>query len=74
MADARIGIELAGAAPGYLAAVDDFHVLRDVRVGDALRVEVAIVRIFAGAILFRTRALVDGTLCAEGRLTLALPR
>ena len=40
----------------------------------ALRVEVAIVRIFAGAILFRTRALVDGTLCAEGRLTLALPR
>jgi len=55
-------LELAGAAPGYLAAVDHFHV------------EVAIVRIFAGAILFRTRALVDGMLCAEGRLTLALPR
>src|SRR5262249_50102343 len=42
-------LEFAGATPGYLAAVDDFRVLRDVRVGDALRVEVAIVRIFAGA-------------------------
>jgi 3-hydroxymyristoyl/3-hydroxydecanoyl-(acyl carrier protein) dehydratase len=67
-------LEIAGAAPGYLAAVDDFRVLRDVRVGDALRVEATIVRVFAGAILFRTRALVDGTVCAEGRLTLALPR
>ena len=67
-------LELAGATSGYLAAVDDFRMLRDVRVGDALRIEVAIVRIFAGAILFRTRGLVDGTVCAEGRLTLALPR
>ena len=46
----------------------------EVRAGDALRVEAEIVRIFAGAVLFRGRALVDGAVCAEGRLTLALPR
>jgi hypothetical protein len=32
------------------------------------------VRHFAGAILLRGRALVDGKLCAEGRITLKPPR
>jgi 3-hydroxymyristoyl/3-hydroxydecanoyl-(acyl carrier protein) dehydratase len=60
--------------PGYLAAVDDFRVLTPVRVGDALRVEVEILRHFQAATQMRGRLLVDGALCAEGRLTLALPR
>ena len=61
-------------AVGYLAAVDDFRVHGEVRAGDALRVEVEIVRHFASAVLVKGRALVDGALRAEGRLTLALPR
>ena len=61
-------------AVGYLAAVDDFRVHGEVRVGDALRVEVEVVRVFASAVLLRGRALVDGTIRAEGRFTLALPR
>ena len=44
------------------------------RVGDALRVEVEILRVFATAVLMRGRALVDGAVRAEGRFTLALPR
>ena len=36
--------------------------------------EVEVVRVFASAVLVRGRALVDGALRAEGRLTLALPR
>ncbi len=63
----------AGAG-GYLAAVDDFRVLEEVRVGDAMRVEIEVVRNFAGAVLLRGRALVDGRLCAEGRITLKPPR
>ena len=63
----------AGAG-GYLAAVDDFRVLEDVRVGDEMRIEVEVVRYFAGAILFRGRAVVGGKLCAEGRVTLKPPR
>ena len=65
-----------GDAPagGYLAAVDDFHMLGEVRVGDEMRVEVEIVRNFSGAILLRGRALVDGELRAEGRVTLKPPR
>jgi 3-hydroxyacyl-[acyl-carrier-protein] dehydratase len=59
---------------GYLAAVDDFRVLDDVRVGDAMRVEVEVVRNFGGAVLLRGRALVDGRVCAEGRITLKPPR
>ena len=51
--------------PGYLAAV---------RVGDVLRVEVEILRHFQAATQLRGRLLVDGALCAEGRVTLALPR
>jgi len=61
-------------AGGYLAAVDDFHMLGEVRVGDEMRVEVEIVRNFSGAILLRGRALVDGELRAEGRITLKPPR
>ena len=61
-------------AVGYLAAVDDFRVHGEVRAGDTLRVEVEVVRIFASAVLLRGRALVDGTIRAEGRFTLALPR
>ena len=60
-------------AGGYLAAVDDFRLLDDVRVGDALRVEVEIVRAFRGAVLLRGRALVDGALKAEARITLKSP-
>jgi 3-hydroxyacyl-[acyl-carrier-protein] dehydratase len=61
-------------AAGYLAAVDDFRMLGEPRAGDELRIEVEIVRYFGGAILFRGRALVDGTVCAEGRVTLKPPR
>lgn len=61
-------------AAGYLAAVDDFRMHGEVRVGDALRVEVEILRNFGGAILFRGRALVEGVLRAEGRITLKPPR
>jgi 3-hydroxyacyl-[acyl-carrier-protein] dehydratase len=64
------GTPMAG---GYLAAVDDFRMSGEVRVGDALRVEVEIVRVFRGAVLLRARALVDGTLRAEGRITLKAP-
>jgi len=65
-----------GDAPagGYLVAVDDFRMLGEVRVGDEMRVEVEVVRIFSGAILLRGRALVDGELRAEGRVTLKPPR
>jgi 3-hydroxyacyl-[acyl-carrier-protein] dehydratase len=69
-------VELGGhdPAPGYLAGVDDFRTHRPVRVGDALRVEVEILRQVAGATLLSGRALVDGEVVAEGRFTLALPR
>jgi 3-hydroxyacyl-[acyl-carrier-protein] dehydratase len=63
----------AGAG-GYLAAVDDFRLLDDVRVGDEMRVEVEVVRNFGGAIILRARALVEGELRAEGRITLKPPR
>ena len=64
-----------GNAPGggYLAAVDHFRTIADVRVGDEMRVEVEIVRNFGGAVIFRGRALVDGRVCAEGRVTLKPP-
>ena len=60
--------------PGYLAAVDDFRMLAPLRVGDTVRIEVEVLRHFQAATMLRGRALVDGRLCAEGRLTLALPR
>jgi 3-hydroxymyristoyl/3-hydroxydecanoyl-(acyl carrier protein) dehydratase len=67
-------LELAEATPGYLAGVDDFRMLGEVRVGDALHVEVELHRVVASAARFRARALVGGTVVAEGRVTLALPR
>src|SRR5262249_41858839 len=60
--------------PGYLAAGADFRVGTPGRVGDAMRIEVEILRRFQAATQLRGRVLVDGALCAEGRLTLALPR
>jgi 3-hydroxymyristoyl/3-hydroxydecanoyl-(acyl carrier protein) dehydratase len=67
--------ELEGGtpAPGYLASVDGFQMHEPVRVGDAMRVEVEIQRHFAAATMLKGRVLVDGRLCAEGRLTLAQP-
>jgi 3-hydroxymyristoyl/3-hydroxydecanoyl-(acyl carrier protein) dehydratase len=59
---------------GYLAAVDEFRVEGEVRIGDTLRLEVEIVRNFGGATLLRGRALVEDVVRAEGRFTLALPR
>ena len=63
-----------GPEPGYLAAVDGFEVLGNVRAGDQMRVEVEIVRHFSAATLFKGRALVGDRLVARGRFTLALPR
>jgi len=71
---ALLAAQRGAAAAGYLAAVDDFRMLGEVRVGDELRVEVEILRNFGGAILLRGRALVDGELRAEGRITLKPPR
>jgi 3-hydroxymyristoyl/3-hydroxydecanoyl-(acyl carrier protein) dehydratase len=68
--------ELEGQAPmpGYLAAVERFELCAPVRVGDALRVEVTLVRHVAQATLIHGRAFVGDRLCAEGRVTLAQPR
>jgi 3-hydroxyacyl-[acyl-carrier-protein] dehydratase len=61
-------------AGGLLAAVDGFRMSGEVRVGDAVRVEVDVVRVFGGAVLLRGRALVEGVVRAEGRITLKPPR
>jgi len=63
-----------GPTAGYLVAVDDFRVLGRVRVGDALRIEVTIARIFGVTVVFRGRALVGDDLRAEARFTLSPPR
>jgi 3-hydroxyacyl-[acyl-carrier-protein] dehydratase len=63
-----------GEAGGYLAAVDDFRMLGEVRVGDELRIEVEIVRTFGGAIACRARAAVGEETRAEARVTLKPPR
>lgn len=60
--------------PGYLASVDGFICPVVPRVGETIRIEVEIARVFAGATHFRGRATIDDVLCAEGRFTLALPR
>ena len=39
-----------------------------------MRIEVEVLRHFQAATQMRGRALVGGQVCAEGRLTLALPR
>ncbi len=61
-------------SPGYLAAVDDFRLLRAVRVGEALRIEVEILRHFQGVTRLRGHAAVGEEPVAEARFTLALPR
>jgi len=71
---ALLAAQRGAPAGGYLAAVDGFRMLGAVRAGDELRIEVEIVRNFGGAVLLRGRALVDGQLRAEGRITLKPPR
>jgi len=63
-----------GPTAGYLVAVDEFRMLDDVRVGDALRIEVTIARTFGATVVFRGRALVAGGVRAEARFTLSPPR
>ena len=63
-----------GGSGGYLAAIDDFQMLSDVRAGDEMRIEVEITRNFGGAVVLRGRALVGDRLCAAGRVTLKPPR
>jgi 3-hydroxyacyl-[acyl-carrier-protein] dehydratase len=65
---------LGGGTSGYLAAVDDFHLDGEVRVGDTLRVEVEILRTRGGAWVVQARGLVDGEARAAGRITLKSPR
>jgi 3-hydroxymyristoyl/3-hydroxydecanoyl-(acyl carrier protein) dehydratase len=71
---ALLTAQSGGPTAGYLVAVDDFRVLEPVRVGDALRIEVTIARIFGVTVVFRGRALVGGNLRAEARFTLSPPR
>ncbi len=60
--------------PGYLASVDGFEMHSAARVGDELRIEVEVLRLFAAATLFRGRARVGDRLVADAKFTLALPR
>ena len=59
---------------GLLAKVDGFRVHHPVRVGDELLVEVRLLRYTRGVSIFDTRASVESRLCAEARLSLALPQ
>src|SRR5262245_38465978 len=61
-------------AAGMLAKVDGFRVHHPVRVGDELRIEVRLLRYARGVSIFETRASVEARLCAEARLSLALPQ
>ena len=61
-------------AAGMLAKVDGFRMHHAVRVGDELRVEVRLLRYTRGVSIFETRASVESRLCAEARLSLALPQ
>jgi 3-hydroxymyristoyl/3-hydroxydecanoyl-(acyl carrier protein) dehydratase len=63
-----------GPTAGYLVAVDEFRTHGEVRVGDALHLEVAIVRTFGVTVVFRGRALVGDEVRAEARFTLSPPR
>jgi 3-hydroxymyristoyl/3-hydroxydecanoyl-(acyl carrier protein) dehydratase len=68
-------VAIVGGVPAaYLAAVDDFRMHGEVRAGDTLTIEVQYVRRFGGAVHIEGRALVEGSVRAEGRLTLAPPR
>jgi 3-hydroxyacyl-[acyl-carrier-protein] dehydratase len=77
---AQAGGALLGAmgegAPtvGYLAGVDGFEMRAEVRVGDELRIDVELVRVFAAASLFHGQARVGERVVADGRFTLASPR
>jgi 3-hydroxymyristoyl/3-hydroxydecanoyl-(acyl carrier protein) dehydratase len=71
---ALLAAQAGAVTSGYLAAVEDFRVLGEVCAGDELRVEVDILRNFAGAVLFHGRAFVGDALRAEGRITLKPPR
>jgi 3-hydroxymyristoyl/3-hydroxydecanoyl-(acyl carrier protein) dehydratase len=59
---------------GLLAKVDGFRMHEPVRVGDELRIQARLVRYSRGVSIFDTQASVDGRLCAEARLSLALPQ
>jgi 3-hydroxymyristoyl/3-hydroxydecanoyl-(acyl carrier protein) dehydratase len=71
---ALLTAQVGGPTAGYLVAVDDFRMLGQVAVGDALRVEVTIARTFGGTVVFRGRALVGESVRAEARFTLSPPR
>jgi len=73
---ALLGALAEGSRPeaGYLAAVDDFEMHSEARVGDELRLDVEIVRHFAAATLFHGSARVGDRTVADARFTLALPR
>lgn len=58
---------------GPLAKVDGFRLHAAVRMGDELRVEARLVRHTRGVSIFETRATVEGRLCAEARVSLAVP-
>jgi 3-hydroxymyristoyl/3-hydroxydecanoyl-(acyl carrier protein) dehydratase len=57
-----------------LAKVDAFRVHHPVRVGDELQIEVRLLRYARGVSIFDTQASVEGRVCAEARLSLALPQ
>jgi 3-hydroxymyristoyl/3-hydroxydecanoyl-(acyl carrier protein) dehydratase len=71
---ALLTAQSGGPTAGYLVAVDEFRTHGDVRVGDALHLEVAIVRTFGATVVFRGRALVADEVRAEARFTLSPPR
>jgi 3-hydroxyacyl-[acyl-carrier-protein] dehydratase len=74
-AGALLGSMSEGAPTvGYLAGVDGFEMRSEARVGDELRIEVELVRVFAAASLFRGEARVGERVVADGKFTLALPR
>ena len=60
-----------GVTAGSLTAVDDFVFRGTVRSGDRLVLEVKLRRVRGPFFVVRGRALVDGEVCAEGKLTLS---
>ena len=71
---ALLTAQTGGPTAGYLVAVDEFRMLGEVRVGDALRLEVTVARTFGVTVVFRGRALVADEVRAEARFTLSPPR
>ncbi|MCB1037514.1 MAG: 3-hydroxyacyl-[acyl-carrier-protein] dehydratase FabZ, partial [Acidobacteria bacterium] len=63
------GKEGAPAEEGYLAAVEEFRIYRKVAPGDRLIVEAVVSRRFGPLVQGEIKALVDGEVAAEGRLT-----